>query len=163
MRWAVQYAHSLLLKYTENRRLPRLLSPPPPPPSTLCSWCCCAVYNIMRASGDSGGGGVRGRQPLITQAHTLRSPILIIIMTELQLACRAAGTLLSMRLCFYWCAAVEKITAPNHLSQRKSMAEIVRVGGSWNVTPNPVFRQTDNLMIYSIKNWKGCLSTPTLI
>jgi hypothetical protein len=60
------------------------------------------LQNIMRASGGGGdGGGVRGRQPLIT-AHTLPSPILIIIMTELQLACRAAGTLLLMRLCFQW-------------------------------------------------------------
>ena len=77
------------------------------------------LENIMRASGGGSGdgGGVRGRQPLITTAHTLPPPILIIIMTELQLACRAAGTLLLMRLCF-WMAGIVRCRVEKNSSAK---------------------------------------------
>lgn len=126
MRWAVQYAHSLPLKYTERTAVRRdFYHRRRHHAHAVPLMLLRRLQNVMRASG--GDGGVRSRQPLITPAHTLRSPILIIIMTKLQLACRAAGTLLLMRLCFVrleLCAAVEKITAPHHLSQWESILKL---------------------------------------
>lgn len=90
---------------------------------------------------------VAASRSLPRAAHTLRSPILIIIMTALQLACGAAAAL------YYWCGSVSKgsnCAPPWKNSSAKPFvtvgvgSELVRVGGS-----RSVFHRTGNLVIYT--------------